>query len=271
MRIFFAGDIVGRSGREALAAHLPGLKERYKFDVVVVNGENATHGLGITEKNCKDLYAAGVDCITTGNHIWSQREAITYVCRDTNLIRPQNFPPDVPGKGVWEKMLPDGRKIAVINLMGRVFMDPLDCPFRAAEAFVKSYRLGQNVHAIFVDFHAEATSEKMFMGHFLDGKVSAVIGTHTHVPTADHMILEHGTAYMTDAGMTGDYDSVIGVRKDIPMTRFVRRMPGEKKVPASGEGTLCGAIVDTDDKTGLAKRILPLRVGGRLDPALPDG
>jgi 2',3'-cyclic-nucleotide 2'-phosphodiesterase len=268
LRILFCGDVVGRSGREAIQAHLPGLRARLGADFVVVNGENAAGGVGITEEICREFYEAGTDVVTTGNHVWDRREIIATIDRDPRLLRPQNFPKGTPGRGVGVFQA-KGRKVMVLNIMGRLFMDPLDDPFAGAERELASQRLGGTVDAILVDFHAEATSEKMALAHFLDGRVSLVVGTHTHVPTADHQILPGGTAYLSDAGMCGDYDSVIGMEKSVPIQRFLRKMPTERLSAATGEATLCGLLLETDDATGLARRIEPIRVGGRLAPALP--
>ena len=270
MRLLFCGDIVGRPGRQVVIEHLPRLRRELALDFVVVNGENAAHGFGITDTICAELYAAGVDIITTGNHVWDKREIIAYIPSDPRLLRPINFPPGTPGNGHGIYALADGRKLMVINAMARLFMDAIDDPFAGVDHLLAEHPLG-SVAAIFVDFHGEATSEKMSMGHFCDGRVSAVIGTHSHVPTADAHILPGGTAYMTDAGMCGDYDSVIGMQKEIAVARFVRKMPGERLQVAEGEGTLCGAFVETDDATGLARRIAPLRLGGRLQPHWPLG
>lgn len=269
MRILFLGDIMGRSGREAVERHLPNLKTRLQPDAIIVNAENAAHGDGITSKISETLFTLGVDCITTGNHVWGQREAIGWIDREPRVLRPLNYPAGTPGKGFYKKHLPDGRLLMVVNPMGRQWMETLDCPFVAMQKTLEPETLGKTAIAIFVDFHAEATSEKMAMAHFLDGRVSAVIGTHTHIPTADAQVLPGGTAYQTDAGMCGDYDSCIGVRKDIPLNKFVRKMPGEKYVPAEGEATVCGVLVVTDDKTGLARSIAPVRVGPRLSSTLP--
>ena len=271
MKILFVGDIFGRSGREALEEKLPTLKEKLNPDVTIVNGENAANGKGITGKICKEFYELGVDVITTGNHVWDQREIISYINKDEKLLRPINFPQTAPGNGQNIHTLPDGRKILVINAMARLFMDAMDDPFAILNNITQTYRLGDNIDAIFVDFHGEATSEKMSLSHYCDGKISALIGTHTHIPTADHHIMEKGTAYMSDAGMTGDYDSVIGVRKDIAYHRFVHKTPHpERAIPAKGEATLCGALITTDDKTGLANTIEPIRIGGMLSQVLPD-
>jgi metallophosphoesterase (TIGR00282 family) len=265
MRILFFGDIMGRSGRDGLAKHLPDLKSRLKPDVIIVNGENAAAGFGITDKIAQDFYALGVDCITTGNHIWKQKELVGTIDRDPKLLRPLNYPDGTPGKGAYLHKLSDGRKILIANVMARVFMDPvLDDPFVVAEKLVAQHRLGTAVQAIFVDFHGEATSEKMAFGHVFDGRVSAVVGTHTHIPTADDQILPKGTAYLTDAGMCGDFDSVIGMKKELAIWKFTRKIPGERMAPAEGEATVCGALIVTDDTTGLATSIDTFRVGGRL-------
>ncbi len=270
MRILFAGDVMGRSGREAVEKHLPVLRQRLKIDVAIVNGENAAQGRGITGKICKQFYEWGVDCITTGNHAWSQRDILTYIDGDPRLLRPLNFIAGTPGRGLWEHMLPDGRKITVLHAIARYGMDLSDNPFAVVNELLTSrVRMGAK-HSVFVDFHGEATSEKMAFGHYLDGRVSGVVGTHTHVPTADAQILPGGTAYQTDAGMCGDYDSVIGSKKEIPIQRFTRNLPTERFSPADGEGTFCGVFIETDDKTGLAQRIEPVRVGGRLREAIPD-
>ncbi len=269
MRIVFIGDIMGRSGREGLARHLPDIKSRLDPDVVIVNGENSANGYGITAKICEEFYSYGVDVITTGNHIWAQREIIPYLDRDKNLLRPINFPGKTPGNGFVILQLADGRKLLVVNAMGRTHMEPIDDPFTAMDTLLQTAKLGQNINAIFLDFHAEVTSEKMAMGQYLDGRVSCVVGTHTHVPTADAQILPNGTAYQTDAGMVGDFDSVIGMQKDAPLFRFANGRPLERMYPAAGEATLCGIFVVTNDKTGLAERIAPLRLGGRLSQTWP--
>jgi hypothetical protein len=269
MRMLFCGDLVGRSGREVVLEHLPRLRRELALDFVVVNGENAAAGFGITEKICAQLYAAGVDVITTGNHVWDQRETVGFIDRDPRLLRPQNYPPGTPGRGIGVYQTARGRRVVVLNLMGRLFMDPLDDPFAALERELSVHRLGETADAVIVDVHAEATSEKMAMGHLADGRASLVVGTHTHVPTADCQILPKGTAYQTDAGMCGDYDSVIGMEKTIPIARFVRKMPTERMAPAQGPATLCAVFVETDDQTGLARHAAPLRLGGRLGPHWP--
>lgn len=271
MRILFLGDLVGRSGREAAGAAIPLLRQRLALDLVVVNGENASHGFGLAPEMARALFLAGADVLTLGNHAWDRKEIIPYIETEPRLIRPMNYPPGTPGKGAFIAVLGDGRKALVLQVMGRLFMEPLDDPFRAVQQAVAACRMGPGgaVQAIVVDIHAEATSEKLAMGHSFDGKVSLVVGSHTHVPTADHQILPGGTAYLTDAGMSGDYDSVIGMQKGAASLRFWKKVPGEKLAPAEGEATVCGVFVETDDATGLATRIEPVRMGGRLSPAMP--
>ena len=269
MRLLFLGDIVGRAGRSAVCDGLPGFRERLALDFVVANGENAAGGFGITAAICQELYAAGVDVITTGNHVWAQREIISYIDSDPRLLRPHNFPKGTPGRGAKVYDLAGGRKVLVINVLGRIFMDPLDDPFAAVEAELDKVRLGGTVAAILIDAHCEATSEKAALGVASDGRVSMVVGSHSHVPSADGRILPGGTAYQSDAGMCGDYDSIIGMEKDEPLGRFVRKMSGGRFTPALGEATVCGTYVETDDKSGLATFIAPLRHGGHLKPAWP--
>ena len=269
MKLLFCGDIVGRPGREALAEHLPRLRGELGIDFVITNGENAAGGFGITEKTSQEIFAAGVDVISGGNHTWDQREAMGLLDRDERMLRPQNYPSGTPGRGVAVFDAGRGRKVMVLNVMGRLFMDPLDDPFACVERELAKNRLGGTVHAIVVDMHAEATSEKMAMGHFVDGRASLCVGTHTHVPTADTMILPGGTAYQSDAGMCGDYDSVIGMDKTVPIQRFTRKLPTERLSVAKGEGTLSAVFVETDEATGLATRIAPVRAGGRLAPTQP--
>jgi 2',3'-cyclic-nucleotide 2'-phosphodiesterase len=270
LRILFIGDIMGRSGREALEKYLPPVRAKLKPDVVIVNGENAASGAGITDKICKQFYEWGVDCITTGNHVWDQREIMSYIGRDKRLLRPLNYPDTAPGSGIYRHELKDGRSITVINAMARLFMDPLDDPFRKTKDVLAKEKLGKTSTAIFIDFHGETTSEKLSFAHYFDGQVSAVVGTHTHIPTADTHVMPGGTAYMTDAGMTGDYNSVIGVEKRIAMNRFVTKMPGEKMKPADGPGMMSGCFIITNDKTGKAERIEPVRQGAVLTETLPN-
>jgi len=271
MRFAFFGDVVGRAGRDGLADHLPDLRRRLGLQFVVVNGENAAAGFGITENTAGEIFAAGADCITLGNHSWDQREALTYIVREPRLIRPLNYPvlSDAPGRGAQLFETESGHRVLVINLLGRVHMDALDDPFAAVDRQLEICPLGAAADAIIVDMHAEATSEKMAMGHFCDGRASLVVGTHTHVPTADSQILNGGTAYQTDAGACADYDSVIGNQKEEPLRRFTTRMSGGRYKPAEGPATVCGVFVETDPKTGLARRIEPIRVGGRLSETVP--
>jgi 2',3'-cyclic-nucleotide 2'-phosphodiesterase len=268
MRVLFVGDIMGRAGREALAKFMPRLKVELKPDVIIVNGENAAHGRGITEKFAQEFYALGTDCITTGNHVWDQREILSYIQRDKRLLRPANYPKGTPGLGHYLHEAA-GRRILVVNMMGRLFMDTLDDPFQVMEGILQDYKLGKNCDAIFVDFHAETTSEKMAFAHHFAGRISALIGTHTHIPTADAHVMTGGTAFMCDAGMTGDYDSVIGVKKDTAIQRFTKKIPGEQFIPASENMTLCGALIVINDDTGKAVAIEPIRLGDTLSQAMP--
>jgi metallophosphoesterase (TIGR00282 family) len=269
VRILFVGDIVGRSGRAIVLERLPALITDWKLDFVAINGENAAGGFGVTEAICGELIAAGGDAITLGNHAWDQREALVFIERVPKLVRPLNFPRGTPGRGAALLDAKNGARVLVINLMGRIFMNPLDDPFAAVESELAACALTSGADAIIVDIHCEATSEKQSMGYFLDGKASLVVGTHTHVPTADHQILPNGTAYITDVGMTGDYDSVIGMVKDEPLNRFLRRIPSARMEPANGPATLCAIAVETDDRSGLATRVAAVRLGGRLEPCEP--
>lgn len=261
MRILFLGDIVGRTGREAVISAAPDLRRRLDLDLLVVNGENAAHGFGLTPKICKSLYEAGVDAITTGNHVWDNREILTHIDDDPKLIRPINFPDGAPGRGWAVVETEKAGKALIANVMLRLFMDPLDCPFHAMDQVMQTAALGRDVGAILIDMHGEASSEKRAMGHFLDGRASLVVGTHSHVPTADGHVMKGGTAYMTDAGMCGDYDSVIGMRKESSIARFRSKRPGERLGPADGPATLAGVFVETDPATGLAVEIKPFRRG----------
>ena len=271
MRFAFFGDVVGRSGRDGLADHLPDLRRRLGLEFVIVNAENAAAGFGITENTARELFAAGADCLTLGNHSWDQKEALTYIVREPRLIRPVNYPilSDAPGRGSQLFETERGLRILVINVLGRVHMDALDDPFAAVERELNACPLGLAADAAVVDIHAEATSEKMAMGHFCDGRASLVVGTHTHVPTADCQILNNGTAYQTDAGACADYDSVIGNQKDEPIRRFTTRISQGRFKPAEGPATVCGLYLETDEATGLGRRIEPIRVGGRLSQAIP--
>jgi metallophosphoesterase (TIGR00282 family) len=270
MRILFLGDVMGRTGRDAVVAALPGLRRDLKIDVAVVNAENASHGFGLAPDMAEAIFAAGADAITLGNHSWDRKEIIPYIAQQKRLIRPMNYPPGTPGEGAVDITLADGRRVLILQAMGRLFMDAMDCPFRATETILARARLGVTHAAILSDFHGEATSEKMAFAHAFDGAVSVVLGTHTHCPTADHQLLPGGTAYMSDVGMCGDFDSVIGMTKQPAIARFIKKMPGERLHPADGPATICGAFIETD-ATGRAIRIEPVRVGGRLAPAMPVG
>ncbi|GJL93776.1 MAG: metallophosphoesterase [Hyphococcus sp.] len=264
MRIGIFGDVMGRSGRTALIERLPGLKKKHSLDFIVVNAENSAGGFGVTPRICDDLFDAGADVLTTGNHAFDQRDEIDLYRKENRLLRPANFPPSNPGRGSGLYQDAEGRNVLVIHAQGQRGMAPIDDPCAAVEDQLDGVKLGREADAIIVDFHAEATSEKYSMGHFLDGRVSVVVGTHTHVPTADDQILPGGTGYITDLGMCGDYDSVIGMEKSEPVHRFASKMPGGRFSPAAGPATICGLIVETDPKTGLAKTIEPIRTGGRL-------
>jgi metallophosphoesterase (TIGR00282 family) len=270
MRIFFVGDIVGRSGRAIVLDRLPGLIKDWKLDLVVINGENAAGGFGITETIYNELIEVGADAVTLGNHAWDQREALVFIERAPRLIRPANFPAGTPGRGAAMIETKNGQRALVINAMGRIFMDALDDPFAVVERELAACALGRGADAIVLDMHCEATSEKQAMGYFCDGRASLVVGTHTHSPTADHRILPAGTAFVSDVGMTGDFESVIGMMKDEPLNRFLRKIPGAKFEPALGPATLCAIAVETDDKTGLATRVGGVRLGGVLQEARPS-
>jgi hypothetical protein len=270
MRILFIGDIVGRSGRAIVLDRLPKLIADWTLDLVVINGENAAGGFGITEAIYNELIEAGADAITLGNHAWDQREALVFIERAPRLIRPANFPSGTPGRGAAMIDTKNGKRALVINAMGRIFMDPLDDPFAVVDRELAACALGKSADAIILDMHCEATSEKQAMGYFCDGRASLVVGTHTHAPTADHRILAGGTAFISDVGMTGDFDSVIGMAKDEPLNRFLRKVPGSKFEPANGPATLCGIAVETDDASGLARRVGAVRIGGGLEQALPN-
>jgi len=270
MKILMCGDVVGRAGRDMLDAHLPQLRQSLGLDFILVNGENAAGGFGITGEICRAFYELGVDAITLGNHAWDQREAISYIEGDAKLIRPANYPPGTPGRGSGLFEIEGGRKILVIQVMCRLFMDAIDDPFASLEALLQPYRLGASVDAIIVDIHGEASSEKQALARFVDGRVSLAAGSHTHVPTADHLIMPGGTAFMTDVGMCGAYNSIIGMDIDPIIERFTRKMPGKRFTPVLEDGTLAAVYVETDDASGLATRVAPVRIGGVLTPAMPD-
>ena len=268
MRILYLGDVMGRAGRRAINEGLGALKQRLRVDFTVVNGENASGGMGLTGSHAKLILESGADCITLGDHAFDQKDMLSFIETEPRIIRPLNYSKAAPGKGARVYEATRGRKVLVAQVLGQVFMKrPFDDPFSAIDAVLRAHPLGGLVQASVVDIHAEATSEKMAMGHWCDGRASLVIGTHTHVPTADTMILNRGTAYQSDAGMCGDYDSVIGMDKAEPLRRFLTGMVGERFTPAEGEATLSGVIVTTDDRTGLATAIEPLRQGGRLSPS----
>lgn len=269
MRLLFLGDVMGRAGREVVAERLPELIERCRFDFVIVNGENASHGRGITEAHYEVLRDAGADVVTLGDHAFDQRELMTAIERHDTLIRPINFPPGAPGRGATMVTGRNGHQVLVVNALGRVFMPPMDDPFRAVDNAIANCPLGEQADAIVVDFHAEATSEMQGMGHYLDGRVSLVVGTHTHIPTSDHRILRGGTGLMSDAGMCGDYDSVIGMEPEEPLNRFISGLATARFTPSEGEATLCGVAIETD-RDGLCRQIEPVRIGGTLSQAVPQ-
>jgi metallophosphoesterase (TIGR00282 family) len=272
MKILFLGDVMGRSGRAAVVERLPRLREAWKLDFVVVNAENSASGMGLTGDIAQDLLAAGADCLTLGDHAFDQKEMLSFIETEPRILRPLNLSRAAPGAGFRVFPATRGRRVAVAQALGRVFMkQPYDDPISALDAALKAAPLGGGVDAVVVDFHAEATSEKMAMGRFLDGRASLVVGTHTHVPTADAQVLGGGTAYLSDAGMCGDYDSVIGMQAEEPMRRFITGMPKGRFQPALGPATVCGALLETDDATGRARAVHPIRLGGRLAPALPPG
>lgn len=269
MRLALFGDVMGRAGREALLTRLPGLRTKLNLDFITVNVENSAGGFGVTSSIADDFINAGADVLTTGNHAFRQRDEISLFDRESVLLRPLNFPKNNPGKGSGLFKSRDGRSVLVVHAQGQDFMHPVDDPCAAVDEALAGVQMGRDVDAILVDFHAEATSEKYCMGHFLDGRVSLVVGTHTHIPTGDQHIMKGGTAFMADAGMCGDYDSVIGMNKSEPLTRFITKMPGGRFTPASGEATICGVLVETDDKSGLAKSVHAIRTGGRLQELMP--
>jgi metallophosphoesterase (TIGR00282 family) len=270
MRLLFRGDVVGRAGRDMVAAELPALRERWRLDCVVINGENAAGGFGITETICNELIDAGADAVTLGNHSWDQREALVFIARQPRLVRPVNFPPGTPGRGATLVETRSGQSVLVINVMGRVEMEPLDDPFRTAHDEIEACPLGSGCDAIVLDIHAEATAEKQAIAWHFDGRVSLAIGTHTHVPTADTRILPGGTAFQTDAGMCGDYVSVIGFDRHEPIRRMMEKTPLTRWEAAGGAGSLSGVAVETDDATGLAVKLARVQIGPVLPEAWPD-
>ena len=269
MRILFIGDVIGKAGRDVVAAELPKLRERLRLDFILINGENAAGGFGLTQAIANDFFSLGADVITTGNHWLDQKEILSFIDDDHRILRPLNLPKGTPGKGAGLFETRGGERVLVIAPIGRVFMDPQDNPFTAVEDELIACPLGEGADAIVVDMHAEATSEKMAMGHFCDGRASLVAGTHTHIPSADAQILPGGTAYQTDAGACADYDSVIGMDKFEPLQRFTKKINTQRYSPALGPATLCAVFVETNAK-GLAARIEPVRIGGRLKQFVPD-
>ena len=268
MNILFLGDIIGKPGRDVVYAQLPGLRQSLKLDFVIANGENAAGGFGLTRAIAEEFFSIGIDAISTGNHWADQKEILTYIDSEDRILRPANYPPGTPGRGANLYQTPGG-SVLVVNVMGRVFMDALDDPFAAVDRELSACPLRDGADVIVVDVHAEATSEKMAMGHFCDGRASLVVGTHQHIPTADAQILPGGTAFQADAGACADYDSVIGMDKGEPLQRFTRKISSQRFAPATGPATLCGVFIQTG-ANGLATRIEPVRVGGRLKPSLPE-
>ena len=269
MRLAFFGDVVGRAGRQAVVRHMPRVRRDLALDAVVINAENSAGGFGITRATAQELYDAGADVLTLGNHSFDNPQGISVIENEQRLLRPCNYPPNtVTGRGAGLFDI-GGYRLLVINVLGRVFMDALDDPFQAVERELSAAPLGDVADAVIVDIHAEATSEKQAMGVFCDGRASLVVGTHQHVPTADTRILTHGTAYQTDAGMCADYNSIIGMEKEEPLNRFTTRMRGGRFTPAAGEGSICGVFVQTDNKTGRAVRAEPIRLGGSIGQTLP--
>jgi len=252
VKILFIGDIVGKPGREALSRELHRLVDRYMIDLVIANGENAAGGFGLTVETANDLFRMGIHALTSGNHIWDKKDALDFIKKEERLVRPANYPEGTPGRGSTIVSTPGGVKVAILNLEGRVFMNNLDCPFRIADREIAQLKTVTPI--IFVDFHAEATSEKASLGWYLDGRVSAVIGTHTHVQTSDERILTGGTAYMTDAGMTGPFESVIGVRKEEAIEKFITQRPSKFEV-AKKDIRINAVAVQVDERTGLAMGI----------------
>ena len=266
MNILILGDIMGPSGREAIIKKLPDLIKKKAIDFVIVNGENAADpGVGITKKNTEEFFKAGADVITTGNHVWDQNETMEFITSEKRLLRPQNLPEGTPGNGFGIFNSINNKKVAVINLMGNIFMKKSDDVFEAAKKFIENVKLKKDADFIIVDIHGEITSEKMAMGYLFDGKATMLVGTHTHVPTSDHRIMEKGTAYQTDIGMCGDYNSVIGMNRDNSLKKFFKDPSATKHYPALGEATISGLMVVADDKTGLANKVEPIVLGALLE------
>ena len=271
MRILFVGDVIGRAGRQAIRTHLPSCISRWRVDLTIVNGENAADaGFGITRPIYDEILAAGADAVTLGNHSWNRKEALQFIDDCPRLVRPINYLAGTPGTGAVLIEAKNGRRALVINALGRLFMEPVEDPFCRIAAELDAIPLGRAVQATIVDFHCEATGEKHAAGHFCDGRASLVVGTHTHTPSADDRILPGGTAFITDVGMTGDYNSIVGMAREEPLRRFTTGIPLGRFEPASGEATLCAVLVETDEHSGLALSIAPIRIGGCLKPVLPS-
>jgi len=265
MNILVLGDVVGPSGVKVVAEKLPGLIKEKKIDFVVLNGENAADGgVGITKKNTEDFFNAGADVITSGNHIWDEKETMQFISKEKRLLRPENSIAPAPGEGLGIFNSKNNKKVAVINLMGNIFMKKSQDVFQTAKKFIENIKLKKDADFIVVDFHGEITSEKMAIGYLFDGKVTVVVGTHTHIPTSDHRIMEKGTAYQTDLGMCGDYDSVIGMNRENSLKKFFKDPSAKKHFPSLGEATISGLLVMADEKTGLAKKTQPIILGGSL-------
>ena len=271
MRILFVGDVIGRAGRQAIRTHRPSCISRWRVDLTIVNGENAADaGFGITRLIYDEILAAGADAVTLGNHSWNRKEALQFIDDCPRLVRPINYLAGTPGTGAVLIEAKNGRRALVINALGRLFMEPVEDPFCRIAAELDANPLGRAVQATIVDFHCEATGEKHAAGHFCDGRASLVVGTHTHTPSADDRILPGGTAFITDVGMTGDYNSIVGMTREEPLRRFTTGIPLGRFEPASGEATLCAVLVETDEHSGLALSIAPIRIGGCLKPVLPS-
>jgi len=266
MNILLLGDVMGPAGRKAITEKLPSLIKKKKIDFVILNGENAADpGVGITKKIVEEFIELGADVITTGNHVWDQKEAIEFISQENRLLRPQNLTTGSPGNGFGIFNSKNNKKVAVINLMGNIFMKKCDDVFQEAKKFIQLVQLKKDADFIVVDVHGEITSEKMAIGYLFDGKATMVVGTHTHVPTSDHRIMDKGTAYQTDVGMCGDYNSVIGMNRDNSLKKFLKDPSAIKHYPALGEATISGLMVIADDKTGLAKKVEPIVLGRLLE------
>ena len=265
MKILVLGDVMGPSGVKAIKERLPKLISDKKVDFVIVNGENAADdGVGISKKNSDDIFSSGTDVITSGNHIWDKKETMEFIQNEKRLLRPENSIKPVPGEGYGIFKSRNNKKVAVVNLMANVFMKKSEDVFETAKKFIEKVKLKENADFIVVDMHGETTSEKMAMAYFFDGKVTILVGTHTHVPTSDHRVMEKGTAYQTDIGMCGDYNSVIGMNKDNSLKKFLKDNSTKKHFPALGEATISGLLVTADEKTGLAIKVQPIILGGAL-------